>query len=184
MKTGVYVGSFNPPHKGHKKIIDYLLENNYLDNIIVIPTKEYWHKTNLLSIDHRINMLKKYETDKIKIDDKLNKYEYTYQILNELKKEYNDLYLIIGADNLEKLNMWKNIDEILLNKIIVINRSDIDSFLYINNFKEKDKFTVVNIEPINISSTYIREHINSNELNDLLESDVLNYIKENHLYES
>ena len=58
MKTGVYVGSFNPPHKGHKKIIDYLLENNYLDNIIVIPTKEYFlAKEGILEIDKQAIIL-------------------------------------------------------------------------------------------------------------------------------
>ena len=84
MKVGVYVGSFNPPHNGHIKIMNHLL-NKYLDKIIVIPTQEYWNKNNLLHIEHRINMLKFYETKKIIINDKLNKYEYTYEILNELR---------------------------------------------------------------------------------------------------
>jgi cytidyltransferase-like protein len=26
MKIGVYVGSFNPPHKGHIKIVNHLIE--------------------------------------------------------------------------------------------------------------------------------------------------------------
>ena len=37
MKIGIFVGSFNPLHKGHIKIVDYLLAK-YLDKIIVIPT--------------------------------------------------------------------------------------------------------------------------------------------------
>lgn len=53
MKVGVYVGSFDPVHKGHEKIVDYLLSNNYLDKIIVIPTKDYWDKNDLLSLDIR-----------------------------------------------------------------------------------------------------------------------------------
>ena len=44
MKLGVYVGSFNPVHIGHKYIIDYLLNNKYVDKIIVIPTGNYWDK--------------------------------------------------------------------------------------------------------------------------------------------
>ena len=44
MKIGIYIGSFNPPHKGHIKIINYLLNNNYVDKIIVIPTGNYWNK--------------------------------------------------------------------------------------------------------------------------------------------
>ena len=30
MKIGVYVGSFNPVHKGHMKIVKHLIENKYL----------------------------------------------------------------------------------------------------------------------------------------------------------
>ena len=33
MKIGVYVGSFNPPHKGHIKIVNHLI-NNYLSKKI------------------------------------------------------------------------------------------------------------------------------------------------------
>ena len=65
MKLGVYVGSFNPVHKGHIKIINHLLDNNYVDKILVIPTGNYWDKNDLEDIRHRINMLKFYENKNI-----------------------------------------------------------------------------------------------------------------------
>ena len=39
MRIGIYIGSFNPPHLGHKKVIDYLLDNHYVENILIIPTE-------------------------------------------------------------------------------------------------------------------------------------------------
>ena len=33
MRLGIYIGSFNPPHLGHKKVIDFLLEENYVDKM-------------------------------------------------------------------------------------------------------------------------------------------------------
>lgn len=180
MKVGVYVGSFNPVHNGHKMIMDYLLENKYLDKIIVIPTLSYWDKNNLIDIKDRINMLKYLENENIIIHTTLNKYEYTYEILDELKKEYNDLYLIIGADNLEKFNLWKNVDKILENKILIINRNSIDVSKYMNN---KNFILVNGLDEINISSTYIRENINKKDIEYLLDKDVLKYIKDNNLYE-
>jgi len=180
MKVGVYVGSFNPVHNGHKIIMDYLLENKYLDKIIVIPTLSYWDKNNLIDIKDRTNMLKYLENENIIINTTLNKYEYTYEILEELKKEYDDLYLIIGADNLEKFNLWKNVDKILENKILIINRNSIDVSKYMNN---KNFILVNGLDEINISSTYIRENINKKDIKYLLDKDVLKYIKDNNLYE-
>ena len=60
MKIGVYVGSFNPVHVGHIKIVNHLLVN-YLDKVIIVPTGNYWNKNNLVDINHRISMLKFYE---------------------------------------------------------------------------------------------------------------------------
>lgn len=47
MRIGVYVGSFDPVHIGHIKIVNYLLDNHIVDKIIIIPTGCYWNKTNL-----------------------------------------------------------------------------------------------------------------------------------------
>ena len=60
MRLGIYIGSFNPPHLGHKKVIDFLLEEDYVDKIIIVPTQNYWNKNNLIDIKDRINMLKFY----------------------------------------------------------------------------------------------------------------------------
>ena len=110
MKLGIYIGSFNPPHIGHIDITNYLLHNKIVDKILIVPTLNYWNKNNLIDIKHRINMLKLIENDKIKIDTKNNKYIYTYELMRKLKEEYkkNELYLIIGTDNIKKFNKRKN----------------------------------------------------------------------------
>ena len=110
MKIGVYVGSFNPPHLGHMKVIDYLLKYDYVDKIEIIATGNYWDKNNLINIQDRINMLKFYESENIIINDELNDLPYTYQVLNRLKEKYenDELILIIGDDNLPKFHLWKN----------------------------------------------------------------------------
>ena len=183
MKIGVYVGSFNPVHKGHSKIVKELIDKKILDKVIIIPTKNYWDKQNLISIEHRVNMLKFLENEKIKVCKKYSNHEYTYQILNDLKKEYinDELYLIIGADIMPKFHLWKNIEEILKFKILVINRDDIKIEDYINSFQNKNNFIIVNdIEKIDISSTNIRNNLD--EMSKYLDIEVYNYIKNNKLY--
>ena len=58
MRIGVYVGSFDPVHNGHEKIVNHLLNKNYLDKIIIIPTGNYWDKQNITKLNHREKMLK------------------------------------------------------------------------------------------------------------------------------
>lgn len=189
MKIGVYVGSFDPVHLGHIHIVDYLLKHNYLDKVIIIPTGNYWNKNNLTPLKHRINMLKYYENKQIIINDKYNNLEYTYQILNELKKDYKEstLHLIIGADNLTNFHLWKQIDEILNNKTLVLPRNNVNTNKYIKNFKQKDNFIVVDeFKEIDVSSTLIREKIRNKEyqhLKNYIDKDILNYIIENKIYE-
>lgn len=188
MKIGVYVGSFNPIHKGHIKVANYLIENNYINQVIIIPTGAYWHKQDLIALVDRINMAKFYENENVFVNNTLNHLPYTYQVLNELKKIYpnDELYLIIGDDNLEKFHLWKNVSEILQNKVLVIPRNNIDFNKYINNFNQKENFVVIdNFSQVNVASTVIRDLIEKQELEKVLkyiDKEVLKYIIENNLY--
>ena len=179
MKLGIFVGCFNPVHNGHLKIINYLLDNNIVDKVLVLPSTNYWEKQDLIDIKHRINMFKIFESEKIIIDDIHNNYDYTYQVLRSIKIDYpnDDLYLIIGADNIINLHKWKNIDEILNNKIIVLNRNNIDINKYLDRFN-KDKFIILDkFDYIDTSSTEIRNG-NYEELNP----EVKKYIDKSKLY--
>ena len=179
MKVGVYIGSFNPPHKGHKKIIDYLLEEKYVDKIIVIPTGNYWYKQDLLDIKERINMLKYYENDKIKVDTSYNEYQYTYQILRELIKPYNkeDLYLILGADNIINFDKWDNFKELLTYNILIINRDNINIDTYISKYPNNKISLVNNFIPMDICSTKLRDDISK-----YIDREILDYIISHKLY--
>lgn len=185
MRLGVYVGSFNPVHNGHIYIIDFLLNNNYLDKVIVIPTGDYWDKKDLIDIQDRINMLKFFESDRVIINDTLNNKPYTYEIMNILKEEYkeDELYLIIGADNIFKFHLWKNVSDILKNKVIVLNRDNIKVSDYVNKYKERDNFIIINdFKCIDISSTNIRKNIEKSK--ESLDNKVYEYIIHNNLYRS
>lgn len=187
MKIGVYVGSFNPVHKAHIKLVKHLLNNNYLDKIIIIATGNYWDKADLVDIENRIEMLRFYQTDKIIINDDLNSLKYTFEILNELNKRYenDELFLIIGSDNIEKFHLWKKVDLILKNKVLVLPRGNMDFLKIIENNKEKKQFFIItDFEGEDISSTIIRTQIKENKKTDLIDDFIYEYILENNLYSS
>ena len=184
MKIGVYQGSFNPFHNGHKEVIDTLVKKNIVDKVIVIPSMSYWDKKIDVTIEDRINMLKLIKDENIILNTTLNNKEYTYLVLNELSKQYRDLNLIIGADNLIDFDKWKNVNEILNHKVIVISRNNIDINKYLDNF-DKSKFIIVDDFNYDISSTYIRNQIkndNYEALNEVMDPKILSYIKKNRLY--
>ena len=185
MKLGLYVGSFNPVHKDHIWIATGLIEKQIVDKVLFVSTMDYWDKKNLTNIKHRINMLKLFANENILIDEKRNAYEYTYQVIEDLKKEYTEaeIFLIIGADNVEKFHLWNKVDEILQNKVIVIKRTNLEIERYINEFAQKDQFIVVDLHTKGIAGTDIRAKIKNGEpLNDLLDQKVINYIQAENLY--
>lgn len=61
MRLGVYVGSFNPVHNGHLKVIHYLLNHDLVDKVFVLATPNYWDKQDLVCVDDRVAMLKFFE---------------------------------------------------------------------------------------------------------------------------
>ena len=160
MKLGLYVGSFNPVHNGHIKVINYLLDKNLVDKVLVLPTPNYWEKQDIVDVKHRVAMLKFFENEKIVIDDMHAVYPYTYEVIDSIKKDYDDeLYLVIGSDNLENLYLWKNIDKILKNKVIVLKRGNDDIDKLLEKYP-KNKFIVCNdFEYLNVSSINIRNGI-------------------------
>ena len=160
MKIGLYIGSFNPVHKEHIKVVQKILKE-YVDKVLIVPTLSYWDKKILTDINHRINMLKLYETRNIIIDTKTNKCKFTYQVLKNTKNEYQDsiIYLIIGDDLIEYFDKWKKIDEILSNyNIIVVKRKNIDKSFY-RKYKNYNLTIINKISNNEITSTMVRNMI-------------------------
>lgn len=186
MKIAVYVGSFNPVHKGHIKVIKKILKE-YVDKVIIVPTMSYWNKNNLISVNDRINMLKLYETKDIVIDTKNNNYEFTYQILRNIQNDYknNKIYLVIGDDLLKDFDKWKNVSEILKYNIIVIKRNDIDEFTY-KKYEQYNLIVTNKISSEEISSTIVRNMLRdkNKEVLKYIDLKVYDYIKRNNLYVS
>lgn len=156
----------------------------YLDKVIFVPTGNKYNKDDLIDIRYRIKMLKmmtKDYNDMIVSDyEDQNRVIYTYETLDYFKKKYLDdeIYFILGADNLKQIGTWKNSEYILSKyKLLVINRDD-------DKIVASDNIVVTNILNSDISSTFIRNNINKNDIiKRYLNKDVLEYIRKEKLYE-
>lgn len=56
-RIGVYIGTFDPPHLGHQKIIEGAIDAQFLDAVIVIPQNLTLHKPNAKSFNTRLSYL-------------------------------------------------------------------------------------------------------------------------------
>lgn len=192
MKIGIFGGSFNPPHNMHTDIANYMINQQYVDKVVFVPTgSKYAYKNNLIEEEHRLNMLQilSDKNENIMVSDYELKSEvvYTIDTLRHFKELYpdDDIYFICGLDNFSYIDKWKNGEEILNNyKIIVINRDGNDLNELLDKFNEyKDNIIVSNMEMKDISSTYIRDNIEDvAKVRDFIDKDVLRYIQENNLY--
>lgn len=192
MKVGIFGGSFNPPHIAHKKIAEILLKGKFLDKIVYVPTGNKYTKPLLIPAEHRYNMLKLFiENNKhLEVSDFEIKKSlvYTYETLDYFQKKYknDEIYFILGTDNLRQINTWKNADYLLRNyKFLVIKRNDdnIDKMLSsLGKYQE-------NVIPFDfsqdVSSTAIRNLIrNDMDVSNFIDKKVLEYIKAYNLYEN
>ena len=164
---GLLGGSFDPPHKGHLAISINAKRKFKLKSIIwAITKKNPFKKKSNLSLKKRIKLSKKITKFKkfIKIkyfEDKINSNK-TINLINYIKRKNNyKIFLIIGADNLDKFHKWYKWKLISQKcNILVFDRLGYKSkalkSIAFRQLKQKNlKF--VNFKKVNISSSKLRK---------------------------
>ncbi|WP_406613663.1 nicotinate-nucleotide adenylyltransferase [Mycoplasma corogypsi] len=133
MKIAIYGGSFDPIHIGHIQTAKSVIKELNLDKLIFLPANlsPFKTKKSITKNEDRLNMINLVLEDKMEVSDfelKRGGVSYTIEAVKYFKHKYpnDELYLIIGSDNLPKLNKWKEIEQIAnLVKIAVVRREGI-----------------------------------------------------------
>ena len=94
MKIGLFFGSFNPMHVGHKVIASYLAEFSDLEKVmfVVSPQNPFKEKKSLLDQNHRLQIIRAevYDNNKLDVTDiefSMPQPSYTIDTLARLKEE-------------------------------------------------------------------------------------------------
>ena len=166
-KIGVLGGSFDPAHKGHLAISRVAMKKFKLKKIIwAITKKNPLKKKSTTSLLTRINQCKKFTEKKkfikVKFYEKIVKSNKTIDLINFLIKSKNDeVYFLMGADNLINFHKWHNWEKISKKcKIVVFDRQGYKKkSLNSTTFKRLNKKNLKFIEfnKVNISSSKLRK---------------------------
>jgi len=175
MKLALYGGSFDPPHVGHVRIVTEALKILPVDRLIIVPASRNPFKTTVCAnglvrykwLETIFSVYKKVEISDFEI--RQNRSVPTIETVEYYSKFYDAIYLIIGADNLEKLQQWHRFDE--LNRRVhwvVATRGEISI---------PTNMISLNIQE-EISSTDFRTSFSSLGLEPIIENEIITYYKE------
>lgn len=195
IKTGIFGGAFNPPHKGHINLAKEAIEQLKLRKLLIIPTFESPHKaTKLAPFDERAEMCRrafsgisdKCEVEVCEIERELGGISYTINTLRALKKRYTDarFFLLIGGDMLFSFTEWYKYESILKECEVCAAARGGDSFSEMLEYAtEVGHIKVLPTNVVDISSTEIRGKIQKGEdASEWITEDVRGYIEEKGLY--
>jgi nicotinate-nucleotide adenylyltransferase len=167
IKIGILGGTFDPAHKGHLEISKQAKKRFELKNIVWAITKKNPFKGESKSnLRNRIQFAKKLigKNDYIKVkfyEEKIGSNR-TVDLIEHLSKERkNEIYFIMGADNLINFHKWYKWRAIIKKcSILVFNRQgykakSLKSVTFTR--ANKKSLTFVHFNKVNISSSQLRK---------------------------
>ena len=166
--TGVFGGSFNPPHVGHLAVAEACREGAGLDHVLWVPAATPPHKVgdaSLAPATTRLRMVEAAirENDTFSASDieiARGEVSYTVDTLRALSQEHDDLMLIVGGDSLREFPSWREPQAITeLARLVVYRRpGDLVRLGELPGWLA-DAVTVIDGPGLEVSSTEIRGRI-------------------------
>jgi nicotinate-nucleotide adenylyltransferase len=211
-KTGIFGGSFNPPHLGHINAVSTVVKKIGLDRVHIVPAYQNPLKRPIegATAEDRLTMVQlafesygpNYNVDDREVTRKGK--SFTIDTILEYRKDHeaDSLFMILGLDAFEDFGSWKDYSEILKNtNLVVVTRPGcqiphsieelpdaikihVDTFDF--NFvelKSGRNIQFVSLNDIEISGAELRKKIRaSRNTEKYLPLSVEKFIKERHLY--
>ena len=166
-KIGLLGGSFDPAHKGHLAISKEALKKFSLNSIIwAITNQNPFKEKSTNDLKKRISICKEIigsnKLIKIKFYEDIINSNKTADLINHLSKnKKNDLFFLMGADNLVNFHKWHKWQQILKKSNVIVfdrhgyKKKSLNSKAY-KGLNEK-QVTFVQFKKVNISSSKLRK---------------------------
>ena len=193
MNIALLFGSFNPVHNGHLAMARAALEANTINEVwfVVSPHNPLKSLDTLASTNDRAHMvsLALQNESKIKIctiEFDMPTPSYTIHTVKKLKRHFHDhvFFLLCGTDVVSSLPAWYKYEELIQAvKFLVCSRetnTENSEHSLVQQFPKQFEF--IPFQPLNVSSTQIRESIANSGKSDDLSAQVQEYIIAQKLY--
>ena len=145
-RIGIFGGAFDPIHYGHTIPTQEIIEAHQLDKVHFVPTNiPTSSKKIIASSTDRIDMMKICLNDSNSIidDREISRGGISYMIdtIESIKKDYTDanLYLLIGIDILQNINLWKSFDKIIKTCNIIVSSRSHKSIDYVKDINKNSQ---------------------------------------------
>lgn len=183
-------------HSGHVKLAHCIADELKLSKLIVVPAAMSPLKNNSRFTDEeRLNIcrLSLPEERFIISDFEVNKggVSYSYDTVTHFRELYpeNEIFFVIGEDQLFIFNKWHRWKEILKKvTLVAVKRNSCTSLSQLeifadNNIRPYGKIVILPFEPIEVSSSSICEKLKNGEnITGLVTPDAEKYLAQNAIY--
>lgn len=177
LKVGLFGGSFDPIHFGHLNLAIEMLEKHGLDKVLFCPARQNPLKNpSETPQHHRLEMLRlaiapvpQFEVTTIELEREGP--SYTVDTIEELARQYQNLFLIIGEDSRSEFHKWKDWQRIEQMATLLAGPRECST-------KATSPYRI-----LEISSTELRERLSKGlYCEHLIPKNVLDYIHTHQLY--
>ncbi len=172
MKRGLFGGTFDPPHVGHLMMAEVARESLGLERVDFIPTNISPHKEGQLvqPAAFRVRMVqaavKEFPHFFVStIELAREGISYTIDTVREIADHSvgDDLYWLLGADMLQDLPHWKEVEAILSYvTIVAAPRPGVNLQAIADDLKslyENARIVILAMPELDISSTWLRDRM-------------------------
>ena len=194
----IFGGSFDPVHKGHKKLALFIAEKLQPEKMLIIPAGLSPFKSSTGADNAgRLEMCRlAFPEDIFEISDieiKRGGKSYTVDTVTEVKELYPDkkLYLLIGSDQLLSFDRWYRYRDILsMVTLVSVSRESSVETARLNEFADErlrpyGECMIFDFDAFEVSSTFLREKLSSGENTDMyIDPFVSAYIQKEGLYKN
>jgi len=193
MNIALLFGSFNPVHNGHLAMAHAALQSNTCEEVwfVVSPHNPMKSLNTLASANDRAHMvsLALQNESNIKIctiEFDMPTPSYTIHTVLKLKEEYPsfNFHILCGTDVVNSLPAWYKFKELIQEvKFLVCSREIENQFASHSLVQDySEQFEFIAFEPLDISSSSIREHLSHSFNSKIISEEVIEYIITHKLY--